>query len=550
MKIKYKLLILILLPLLVTGLIIGAIIFQMAQINADNSGDVENLIRVEKLNGSISSLQNVLNNYSVTPSAAYQEQIERSLIITEQHIAELEKSLPTGQQQEQLDKAKQKFQTLAASTEEVLAEQDTNAAKMLSIRTKGIVNDLYLLTIYAEERYEEGQQNLTDKINSIQWFSAIALFTLLSISGTAAVLFTRKMVGTIRSLSNKATLVASGDLNVESTVIDTKDELGTLNHSFNVMIENLQQLISTIGSTSEQVAASAEELSASADETSRGTEQITGAMQEVSAGTEQQNQMVEDSSTTVGEMAKGVKHIIASADVVSNLAHTSQRMAMDGQKSVQETVNQMEAITSSVEETDQSVRSLEKSSKEINNITRIITEVADQTNLLALNAAIEAARAGESGKGFAVVADEVRKLAEQTANAAGQIQNLINDIQTDTEHSVGSMDAVKERVQNGRKVTLQTADHFEAILTGMNDVAEEIKAITSISDKINESTDKVTKAVHETAEVARQNSDSAHSVASASEQQLASMEEINASAASLTNLAEELQELVQNFRTA
>ena len=76
-----------------------------------------------------------------------------------------------------------------------------------------------------------------------------------------------------------------------------------------------------------------------------------------------------------------------------------------------------------------SVQELMNRSKEIAEITKIITEIAEQTNLLALNAAIEAARAGEHGRGFAVVADEVRKLSDRTTQATEQIGTAIRSME-------------------------------------------------------------------------------------------------------------------------
>jgi methyl-accepting chemotaxis protein len=74
------------------------------------------------------------------------------------------------------------------------------------------------------------------------------------------------------------------------------------------------------------------------------------------------------------------------------------------------------------------VAALALAAERIDDMLRLVQDMAARTNMLALNAGIEAARAGEAGRGFAVVAQEVKSLAGQTASAVGEIGGHVRTI--------------------------------------------------------------------------------------------------------------------------
>ncbi|RJS60512.1 methyl-accepting chemotaxis protein [Bacillus sp. PK3_68] len=376
----------------------------------------------------------------------------------------------------------------------------------------------------------------------------LLVILIATIIGAAIVfLIIKSIIKPLRRLKEQAITVSKGDL-TEPVSVQSDDEIGQLAGAFNIMQENIRQLVQKIESNAEQVAASSQELTASAEQTSTATEQVASSIQEVAGSAEKQTSGVDRNVLSLREISKGVSQIADRSGKVSELAHDTTIQAEEGGKAVANTVKQMHSIRASVTESNEMIHSLHERSKEVSSILDVITGIAEQTNLLALNAAIEAARAGEQGKGFAVVADEVRKLAEQSQQSAGEIFSIVQGIQKDTESSVQVMARVTDDVQAGVNVSNEAIEKFKLILQRTREITPQMEDVSATAEQMAAAVQEVTHTTNELAIIAKENAATSEDVAASAEEQLASMEEISASAKALSSMAEELQELISAFK--
>lgn len=367
--------------------------------------------------------------------------------------------------------------------------------------------------------------------------------------GCILILFiVRSIIKPIDKLKESAHRMGEGDL-TEEIAIHSNDEIGELAQSFNTMKDNLSSLIQKVNSSATLVRSSSEELSASASQNIAAAQQIASAMQQVTLNTEQQTNNIEQNATSVEEIADGMTVITDAVSEVSSLSVHATKQAEDGEQSIKHNVSQMDSIHQFVTTSDAKIKSLYDRTKEIGAILDIIGDIADQTNLLALNASIEAARAGEHGKGFAVVADEVRKLAESSQESAAKIAALITAVQQDSGEAVKTMVLTLENVQEGITISQNTAAKFKAIISSMRDITPKIENVSATSQQISASIQEMAATANKLNDHAKDNAAASEEVSASTEETLSSMEAMEAAATQLLNMSEDLQDVVQRFKT-
>ena len=289
-----------------------------------------------------------------------------------------------------------------------------------------------------------------------------------------------------------AKTIAGGDLSHRPNT-HADEEVAALLKAMLDMQTNLAQLVNQVRSMAEHVASA--------------SSQIAQGNEDLAVRTDTQAQSLQSAAASIEEMSASVQQNADHAQAANQLASNASGVAEQGGQQVQQVVSTMNGIA--------------QASQKIADSIGVIDGIAFQTNILALNAAVEAARAGEAGRGFAVVASEVRSLAGRSADAAKEIKTLI-------------MSSV-ERVEHGATLVNQAGSTMQDVVSSIRKVNQIVGDISLATREQREGMDIV--------------SGSVSSLDQSTQQNAALVEESAAAAASLSEMAQQLVQMVAVFRT-
>ncbi len=319
--------------------------------------------------------------------------------------------------------------------------------------------------------------------------------------------------GQVEKLVSEVSGVGEGDLRVQAEV--TADALGVLADSFNYMVEELGSLVVHVKMVAHEV--------------ENSTVGILDRMSQlVETGDIQINQIAE-AAIEVEHMADSSHQVADRAQILYNVAHEARQNAQSGREAVQQAVEGMGRIHENVQTTSNQVQLLGERSREINNIVDVISNIAHQTNRLALDAAIQAAMAGENGKGFGAVAADIRRLAERAKDQAGMIARIVRSVREDIGAAAVAMQDTERETSAGARLTQEAGTALESIFTAVEHQARAIENINQMATQQLQSSSAVVQIMHGVSESTQQSSASTRAASQNMERLARLVEQLRAS---------------------
>jgi methyl-accepting chemotaxis protein len=348
--------------------------------------------------------------------------------------------------------------------------------------------------------------------------------------------FGDQVIGTLELEHHKRNTYRRSDI---VTITTFANQLATAIHITELrrpLVETVDRMTRQLATLTTTAVALREMASAVAESTTHIREGVLSEGAEVSGGLAATASLAQVSRRVSQDGAEAAQASSAASDVATR-----------NRQQVRDAIDRLVALKAFVGESSGKVQELGQVSRRITGFIASIRELADMTNLLALNAAIEAARAGTHGKGFAVVADEVRRLAEQSATAAAEAGELVQDIH-------GQVGDVVEQMRRGQVNVGGVEELSEGALQALDAIVAATAAATGHAQRIavasaeqDEAFGKLRDRIHAVAAIAEKNRGEAEDVATRASEAARGLSDLERATRELEQVAAMLRDLTRGF---
>ena len=428
-----------------------------------------------------------------------------------------------------------------------------------SVSLDGTLNYGYYIPIYQKGTDSEpigmifAGVDKQAKDNTINGIILMVLLSVIFVMVACIVIAVIMSVSITRSLQkgiSKVQKVADGELGspIEEKLLKRNDEVGDLAKAIDTLQKTLQNIVSKIAQSTDNIKMAANELGVTANDTNYTMKQVEDAVSSISENITEQAKSTKTTTDNIVLMGDQIGRTSEEVGLLNQNADVMRKSSEQASYTIQQLRQINDKVKESINTITRQTNLTNESAQKIQAAIGIISSIAEETNLLSLNASIEAARAGESGRGFAVVASQIQKLAEQSNSSSCEIEEITNTLISNSDEAVEIMRQVHEIIDSQSQNMSDTENIVSKVMDGINTSLEKIEKIEYATEQLESSRNRIVETVEGLSDIAEQNAASTEETFAQTSQVSNTFEQIEAKADQLKQIADELSDIMQHFQ--
>jgi methyl-accepting chemotaxis protein len=334
---------------------------------------------------------------------------------------------------------------------------------------------------------------------------------------------------------------ADGGLKVAGDFVAFKNALDNIGIQVSTALAETSRAIVQVEEGTAETSKGSEEIAKAAEQVSNTSQRCADLAKQVLDRIEAVDRQMADLSASNEEIASTSQNVLERAQNAARQGHQAQGLGDEASR-------KMQIVEGIARQSVEEIEGLNARMREINNIVKLITDIANQVNLLALNAAIEAARAGEHGRGFAVVAGEVRNLAGEAKSATRHIEEVIGGIQASSQKTAAAIKSAHGEIGTGVQSVAKTIEALNTIISEAEVVAHGLGEIARATEDQANATNNAVQGMAEGTRLTKETLSQMEELAALAEEASASTEEIGSAAHEINRMARGLKGTMDRFQ--
>lgn len=357
-----------------------------------------------------------------------------------------------------------------------------------------------------------------------------------------------KPLGVLTGIINKTADLDLTPSKEQEQLNKRTDETGMISRAVSLLRKELVEVIRVLNDQSHELSNANHDFEAKFASITENVKNINIAIEEIAQGSTSQAQettsagdQVADIGNVIDENAKNVDRLETTVKEMNQLSEEA-----DGMLKALADINKKTSENIGI--VSEQTNSTNTSAAKIKEAVVLIQDIASQTNLLSLNASIEAARAGEAGRGFAVVAEEIRKLADDSANSAGEIDTIVQELIANSNRSVEKMAEVTLDAKEQDEKLASTQTSFQSLREGVNAISEVSQNIYRQTENLESEKNVLSGVVEQLAAIAEENAAATEETSASMNTLSDAVDDCKAETSVLKDLSKGLNEQVKKFK--